>query len=142
MTPDVVTFSTLFSKPLGDHNPQALVDWYLRRQYHPEGPIEALLANLRRSGNVDGMATVLLHYPHLPAARKIFRELGDEILHRLLAAYAVAPNEPNPPYAVGVCLVELERATDAVPYLKHALRLASAGPRKNHLRELLGRITQ
>jgi class 3 adenylate cyclase len=140
--PDVVTFSTLFAKPLDDHDPQALIEWYLRRQYHPEGPIEALLANLRRSGNVDAMTTVLLHYPHLSAARKIMRELREEILDRLLTAYTVAPNEPNPPYAVGVCLVELGRASDAVPYLKHALRLAVAGPRKNHLRELLKRITQ
>ena len=142
VTPNVVTFSALFAKPLDDHDPQALIEWYLRRQYHPEGPIETLLANLRRSGNVDAMTTVLLHYPHLSAARKIMRELREEILHRLLTAYTVAPNEPNPPYAVGVCLVELGRASDAVPYLKHALRLAVAGPRKNHLRELLKRITQ
>ena len=70
------------------------------------------------------------------------RELEDEILNRLRDAYDAEPNEPNPPYALGLCLMEQGYSNDAIPYLKHALKLARAGPRKNHVREVLRRITQ
>ena len=142
VTPNVVTFTTLFSKPIGETDPESIVTWYLGRKYHPESPVEALLANLRRSGDTVGITAVLLHYPHLAAARKIMRELEDEILKRLRDAYDAAPNEPNPPYALGLCLIEQGHINDAVPYLKHALKLARAGPRKNHLRDVLRRITK
>jgi len=142
VTPDVVTFSTLFSKPLGDVDPQSIIRWYHHLDYHPEGPIGALLANLRRSRSIDGITAVLLHYPHLAAARKIMRDLGDEILVPLRAAYASAPNEPNPPYALGLCLIEAGWEAEAVPHLKHALKLARSEARKNHLRETLRQITQ
>ena len=142
VTPNVVTFSTLFSKPLGEADPESIVTWYLGRKYHPESPIEALLANLRRSRNIVGITVVLLHYPHLPVAGKIMREFGDEILNRLRRAYDRSPNEPNPPYALGLCLMEQGHSTDALPYLQHAFILAHANPRKNHLSEVLRKITQ
>ena len=77
IAPNVATYCTVFSKSLGGKSADEIVEWYVAQEYDSEEPIQAAIANLRRSGNIDEALSLSLKYPHLPAAQKVIQRAKD-----------------------------------------------------------------
>jgi len=138
--PNVVTYSTLFSKDLSEESADDILKWYLAQEYHPEEPIQAAIASYRKIHRIDQALRLALDYPHLPAARKLIREHEEEALSYFRTISDHDPQHPNAEYALGVALMELGRPQEAQPHLKKALKLAKHESRKTILREWLRQI--
>ncbi|MGR3310836.1 MAG: hypothetical protein ACUZ77_08670 [Candidatus Brocadiales bacterium] len=140
--PNVFTYSTLFSKDLSEKSADDILKWYLAQEYHPELPIQAAIAAYRKIRRIDHALRLALDYPHLQAARKLIRKHEGEALSYFKTFYGHDPQHPNAAYALGVALMELGKEREAQPYLKKALKLATAGPRKVVIKEWLRQIEQ
>jgi tetratricopeptide (TPR) repeat protein len=142
IAPNMVTYFGIFSKGLSPGKAKDLLEKYLREPYHPEEPIQTAIASYRRIGSPDDAFYLSLHYPHLPVARKLFRELSQIALPYYEAEFKLDPANPNSSYALGIALCEANQEEKAIPLLRKALTLANKGPRQTMLRELLRRLTQ
>ena len=140
--PDVVTYNTLFSDNLFNVSADDLLKWYLDQKSHPEEPIQAALAFYRNYKLIDQALRLTLDYPHLPAARKILKIFSQKALSYFENLLQHNPQHPNANYSLGITLMELKRFNEAQPYLKKALKLARASPRKAMIKEWLRQIEQ
>ena len=138
--PDVVTYNTLFSKDLSRKSADDILEWYLAQKYHPDEPTQAAIATYRKIHHIDQALRLTLDYPHLQAARKLFREHDEEALAYFRGISDNDPQHPNADYALGVALMELGRQVQAQPHLKRAFKLATAPPRKALIKEWLRQI--
>ncbi len=138
--PNVLTYSALFSKDLSAQSAEGVLDWYLDQPYHPEGPIQAAIAEFRKKRRIDQALRLVLGYAHLPAARRVIREYGEQALSYFLSISEQNPDHPNADYALGVALMELGRLKEARPHLEKALELATADARKVSIEKWLQQI--
>jgi len=140
MQPSVVAYSALFSRDLSKISAEEILGWYLVQTYHPEEAIKAAINSYRKVGRIDQAFRLILDYPHLAEARKIFSEYKGEALKYFETIYENDPDHPNTSYALGAVLLELGKGQDAIPYLKKALKLARPGIRKNEIKKWLKQI--
>ena len=140
MQPSVVAYSALFSRDLSKISAEEILGWYLVQTYHPEEAIKAAINSYRKVGRIDQAFRLILDYPHLAEARKIFSEYKGEALKYFETIYENDPEHPNTSYALGAVLLELGKGQDAIPYLKKALKLARPGIRKNEIKKWLKQI--
>jgi len=140
MQPSVVAYSALFSRDLSEISAERILEWYLVQTYHPEEAIKAAINSYRKVGRIDQAFRLILDYPHLAEARKIFSEYKDEALKYFETMYENDPEHPNTSYALGAVLLEIGQEQDALPYLKKALKLARPGIRKTEIKKWLNHI--
>jgi len=138
--PNVVTYNSLFHKDLSAEPADAILEWYLAQEWHPEKAIGAAIASYRRAGQVNQALRLALDYAHLPAARKLIREHEGEALAYFKEVLNGNAEHPNASYALGVALMELGRESAAEPYLRRALELARPGRRSTIIAEWLQQI--
>ncbi len=135
------TYNTLFSKDLSQVDADELVEWYLAQPYHPEMPIQAMIKSFKRAWQHDKVARVVLHYPYLPAARKVFQEHPEVCIEYFESLLALEPSHPNASYALGIALIDSGRGQEAVPHLREALLQAEkrevGGKRSTYIRSLI-----
>lgn len=143
ITPNLLTFSSVFAKNLSLVNADDLLDWYLNQLYHPEGPMDAAIKSYRRVVLVHCALVIALHYPHLATARKLIRENEESALTYFRSVVDLDPSHGNGNYALGIALIEVNRGLEATPYLEKALTQASirhqSSPRVKHIEKLLRR---
>lgn len=139
--PSVFTFNTLFSKDLQQVDAQELIEWYLAQPFHPELPLQAMIKSFKRAGQHDKVARIVLHYPHLPAAQKVFRENPQICVAYFRSLLELDPSHPNALYALGIALLDSGSKLEAIPWLEKALVQAAIrdpnGKRAAHLRSLI-----
>ena len=138
--PNVATYTRLFGKDLSAEPADTLLKWYLAQERHPEKPIETAIATYWTRGQIDQALRLVLDYTHLPPARQLIREYEGQAIAYFREALDGDPEHPNPSYALGVALLELGRELEAEPYLRKALELARAGPRRTAITDWLQEI--
>ncbi|MEX2244189.1 MAG: hypothetical protein WD716_10130, partial [Fimbriimonadaceae bacterium] len=142
--PSAHTFGTLFSKDLSQVDAEELITWFLSQPHHPPSSIDAMIKSFKRANQHDKVARVVLHYPYLQAARKVFREHPQLCIAYFESLLAVDPTHPNASYALGIALLESGRNQDALPHLQVALVQAekreAGGKRGKHIRRLISNI--
>lgn len=135
------TYNTLFNKNLSGKSADDILKWYLAQKYHPEEPIQSLIASYRKIGSIDQALRLLLDYPHLQASRKIIREHSEEVFKYLNNIFNIHPLHPNAAYALGVAFQELGNEQKSELYLKKALKLATDQTRKTNINKWLLQIS-
>ena len=78
-----------------------------------------------------------LDYPHLEAARTVFRSHAAEALEYLTRVVDEDPGHANGRYALGLALLEMDRPEEALRHLGLARELARPGPRIAALDEII-----
>jgi tetratricopeptide (TPR) repeat protein len=135
------TYSTLFSKKPQTESADRILAWYWSQAYHPEGPVQALIATYRKSGQLSQALFCALHYAHLDAARSLIRRFENEAYAYFKLEYDKDPNHPSAAYALGVALMELERDAEAKEALEKALTLTAVKPRQVAIRGWMNAIS-
>ncbi len=135
--PSENTFIALFSKDLSEVQASELLKWYLGLPIHPTKPIQRAIASYRRKGLIGEALRLALDYPHTQTALKLVREYPDQALAYFREVVDENPEHANGAYALGRSLIELGREREGKPWLRKALKLAGAGPRRDELVRLL-----
>ncbi len=83
ISPNLFTYSELFTKDFTGHPIRSIHLWYVKEnEFHPSGPIEGLIKNLYTLKNYRDTYYLILHYPHLSISKKIMSQnLEDSIKH-------------------------------------------------------------
>jgi tetratricopeptide (TPR) repeat protein len=137
MRPGVGVLSALLAKDPGGLTGDDLLAWYLALDHHPSAPMQAGIETFLKRGRVEDAVRLALDYPHLEAARTVFRLHAAEALDYLGRVLAAAPGHANGHYAMGLALLEQGRHDEAVAHLEMARELARPGPRVTALEEIL-----
>jgi tetratricopeptide (TPR) repeat protein len=137
MRPGVAVLSSLLSKDPGTWSGDELLRWYLTLDFHPSGPMQGAIEHFLKLGRVRDALRLALDYPHLEAARSVFRRHLIEALEYLAGVLERSPGHPNGHYAMGLALLESERAGEALIHLELARELARPGPRVAALEEII-----
>ena len=74
---------------------------------------------------------------HLIASKRLFRDFPEETQSFLTSRRDTAETRGDALYALGVALIEAERAGEARDYLRQALPLAEHSKRKSAIKEML-----
>ena len=137
MRPSVGVLTLLFSKEPGEQSGDDLLAWYLSLDHHPSAPMQAAIDSYREAGRIDDALRLALDYPHIEAARTVFRQHQAEALAYLTAVVTRDPGHANGRYALGLALLELGRADEAIQHLNLAREMARPGPRVAALEEII-----
>lgn len=135
--PSIVSFKSLFSRRIETAGAEELLSWFLNLPYHPSEAMWQAIAEYRRAGKIEDALRLCLDYPYTQAAQKIFRAHPDRTLRYFEAIIGENENHANGAYALGLALMTLGRETEAGPWLRKALALASPGPRRDELARYL-----
>jgi len=81
--PNTDSYNRLFSKNLSGKSADDILKWYLAQEHHPEEPIQTAITTFRKVGRIDQSLRLALEYPHLQVARKLIREIMDEVFSYL-----------------------------------------------------------
>lgn len=79
VSPNLDSYNRLFSKNISSQPAGDLLRWYLSQEYHAEEPIQTAMATYRKYGRIDHALRLAVEYPHLPVAKKLIREIMDEV---------------------------------------------------------------
>ena len=137
MRPSVAVLTELFSKEPDDRSGDELLAWYLSLDYHPSAPMQAAIDTYREAGRVEDALRLALDYPHIEAARTMFRLHQEPALEYLSDVVARDPGHANGRYALGLALLELDRTKEALEHLELAREMARPGPRVAALEEIM-----
>ena len=107
---------------------------------HPESAIGVAIASYLRRGETQQAMRLALGYAHLPEARKLMREKGEECLTYFKAFLEVNPGHRSADYAIGRAYMEQGELSKAQPHLEKARELATADARKNVINDWLREI--
>ncbi|MBS3910182.1 MAG: hypothetical protein KGZ93_11285 [Actinobacteria bacterium] len=77
--PNLDTYNRLLSKNISSQPAEELLKWYLSQEHHSEEPIQTAMATYRKYGRVDRSLRLAVEYPHLPVAKRLIREIMDEV---------------------------------------------------------------
>jgi tetratricopeptide (TPR) repeat protein len=135
--PGAAVLTGLLSRDPGDWSGDRLLGWYLGLDHHPSLPMQAAIESYRKSGRVGDALRLALDYPHLEAARVVFREHSHEALEYLERVLEREPGHPNGQYAIGLALLETGKVEQALSHLELARELAHPGPRVAALEEII-----
>jgi tetratricopeptide (TPR) repeat protein len=137
LRPSVSLLKSLLSRDVIDISGDELLRWYLGLSYHPSAPMQAAIDSYREAGRIDDALRLALDYPHLEAARTVFRLHTGEGLDYLTAVVQEDPGHANGQYALGLALLELDRTKEALVHLEMAREVAHPGPRVAALDEII-----
>jgi tetratricopeptide (TPR) repeat protein len=79
VSPNVDTFVRLFSKDIGAIRAKDLLDTYRRWNLPSDEPLQTAISTYQKNGRIDQALYLAVDYPHLPAARKLIREIMSEV---------------------------------------------------------------
>ncbi|MHB8841227.1 MAG: hypothetical protein ACYC56_05475 [Candidatus Aquicultor sp.] len=79
VAPNVDSFSRLFSKNLSGKSAEDVLALYQAQGIVSEEPIQTVISTYRKVGRVDQALLVALEYPHLVVAKKLIREIMDDV---------------------------------------------------------------
>jgi len=79
VAPNVDSFSRLFSKNLSGKSAEEVLALYQSRGIASEEPIQTAISTYRKAGRVDQALLIALEYPHLLVAKKLIREIMDDV---------------------------------------------------------------
>ena len=137
LRPSVSLLRSLLSGDPIDLSGDELLEWYLGLSYHPSAPMQAAIDSYREAGRIEDALRLALDYPHLEAARTVFRLHTGEALEYLTAVVQQDPGHANGQYALGLALLELDRTKEALAHLEMAREVARPGPRVAALDEII-----
>ncbi len=137
LRPSVSLLRSLLSRDQIDLTGDDLLRWYLGLSYHPSAPMQAAVDSYREAGRIEDALRLALDYPHLEAARTVFRFHTAEALEYLTAVVEDDPGHANGQYALGLALLELGRIKEALIHLELAREVARPGPRVTALDEII-----
>ncbi|OFW32104.1 MAG: hypothetical protein A2074_04390 [Candidatus Aquicultor primus] len=94
VNPNLDTYNRLLSKNISSQPAEELLKWYLSQENHSEEPIQTAMATYRKYGRVDQSLRLAVEYPHLPVAKRLIREIMDEVFAYLniIREESVRPN--------------------------------------------------
>ena len=138
--PDQKTTSSLFAIDLSTVTADELLNWYWSQGYRRGEPLQAAIHSYRKARRVDEACRIALHYPHLQAAQKLFRDFPKKIKSYLIGVLADQPDQPDVHYALGVALMEWGENTEAKTSLLAALETATKEKRKRDIEVRLRRL--
>jgi hypothetical protein len=131
----VPAYTAVFSKDLGDLTANALLQWYWARKHKPADALNAAVKSFHRRGKLDDAARIALHYPHLSAARRLFR-IETDLTMRLLT-FEYDAGHPAAAYALGIAELEAGDPARAKRFLEEALQQADHPKSRETIRRLL-----
>jgi tetratricopeptide (TPR) repeat protein len=137
LRPSVGLLKSLLSRDRIDAGGDELLRWYLGLSYHPSAPMQSAIDSYREAGRISDAMRLALDYPHLEAARTLFRLHTGEALDYLTAVVEDDPGHANGQYALGLALLELDRTKEALAHLELAREVARPGPRVAALDEVI-----
>lgn len=137
LRPSVGLLKSLLSRDPIDDDGDELLAWYLGLAYHPSAPMQSAIDSYRDAGKITDALRLALDYPHLEAARTVFRLHTAEALEYLTAVVQDDPGHANGQYALGLALLELDRTKEALVHLELAREVARPGPRVAALDEII-----
>jgi tetratricopeptide (TPR) repeat protein len=79
VSPNLDTYNRLLSKNISSQPAEDLLKWYLSQENNSEEPIQTAMATYRKYGRVDQALRLAVEYPHLPVAKRLIREIMDEV---------------------------------------------------------------
>lgn len=137
MRPGAAVLAVVLSKEPEGVSGQDLLDWYLSLEDRPSGPMGIAIDGYRRRGLVVDALRLALDYPHLDAARVLFAEHPEETREYLGELLDRQPGHANGRYAMGLALMAVGAAEEALTHLGMAKELARPGPRVAALEEIM-----
>ncbi len=137
LRPSVGLLKSLLSRDQIDASGDELLRWYLALSYHPSAPMQSAIDSYRAAGRITDAMRLALDYPHLEAARTVFRLNTAEALDYLTTVVEDDPGHANGQYALGLALLELDRTKEALVHLELAREVARPGPRVAALDEII-----
>lgn len=94
VSPNLDTYNRLLSKNISSQPADDLLRWYLSQENHAEEPIQTAMATYRKYGRIEQALRLAVEYPHLPVAKKLIREIMDEVFAYLevIREESIQPN--------------------------------------------------
>ena len=118
---DLFAFTSLLSKDLSGQEPEAILSWYLSREYYPGyRPIDVAIASCRKRKQVGQALRFALNYPYLPASRKLIQQHADAAISFFTSVYEENNQDHNAAYALGMTFIYLNDRREAITYLRQA----------------------
>lgn len=94
IAPDVESYNGLFSKDLSGKSADEILTWYLTQEYHPDEPVQVVIASYRKIGRVNDALRLALEFPRLQSAKTLVKEIMDDMFEYLatMREEGVQPN--------------------------------------------------
>ena len=134
ITPNIITYTTLFSKNMETVDIKSEIAWFYARKYHPSQAFEPLIRNLHKINRMEDAYSLIFSYPHLGSSRKIIKVDVDTAIKWFKSFSDKESYDKNIDYALGIAYYEGKDYKMAENHLTIALTLCENIKRKANIK--------